>query len=148
MAPSLHHSRSPLIVSMWLQGFLSLRGSGYRPERKGYPLNNTWRQTCDSLSRPCVVVCLDLLGSNDTMVVDMATLRIPQGDLLEQRIPQGDLLEQRKQEITDLAGESLPSPRLASFHSLCSTHYECTSYTLNKLLKSVSHCSQSRRAAD
>lgn len=138
MAPSLHHSRSPLIVSMWLQGFLSLRGSGYRPERKGYPLNNTWRQTCDSLSRPCVVVCLDLLGSNDTMVVDMATLRRPQGDLLEQR----------KQEITDLAGESLPSPRLASFHSLCSTHYECTSYTLNKLLKSVSHCSQSRRAAD
>ena len=59
------------------QGFLSVRGTGYRKGRKGHPLPNIWRQWCDAKGQPCVVVEQDASGgaSRDVVVVDLAPLR-------------------------------------------------------------------------
>lgn len=68
-----------------LQGFLAVRGTGFRRGRKGWPINNSFRQWCDGKEWPCCVIEQDLTGNgNDVIVVDLATLR--QLDTTEVRI--------------------------------------------------------------
>ena len=38
------------------QGYLAVRGTGYRKERKGNPLPNIFRQWCDAKEVPCIVI--------------------------------------------------------------------------------------------
>lgn len=56
------------------RGFLTLKGSGYRRERKGSPLANIWRQLNDAMGRHCVLV--EQQGPNDTVLIDLSTLRL------------------------------------------------------------------------
>ncbi|KAL0037189.1 hypothetical protein WJX79_004730 [Trebouxia sp. C0005] len=58
------------------KGFLTLRGTGYRKERKGSPLANTFRQWCDAQAIVCIVIEQGF-GSDavDTVLVDLSTLR-------------------------------------------------------------------------
>lgn len=39
-----------------MQGYLAVRGTGYRKERKGNPLPNIFRQWCDAKEVPCIVI--------------------------------------------------------------------------------------------
>lgn len=58
-------------------GFLTVRGSGARRERKGAPLINTWRMWSDAERRAAVVLHLGT-GSQrdpDVVIVDLATMR-------------------------------------------------------------------------
>jgi hypothetical protein len=58
--------------------FLTVRGTGYRKERKGSPLCNIFRQRCDALEELCVVV-EKRSGSGpdgDRLVIDFSTLRV------------------------------------------------------------------------
>ena len=59
-----------------MQNFLTLKGSGYRRERKGSPLANIFRQWCDASELPCIAIEQGT-GDNplDTVVVDFVTLR-------------------------------------------------------------------------
>jgi hypothetical protein len=57
------------------RNYLSLRGSGYRRERKGSPLANIWRQLNDALARPCIVVEQSPAGNADVVLVDLSPLR-------------------------------------------------------------------------
>ena len=61
------------------QSFLTLKGSGYRAERKGSPLANIYRQWCDASCIPCILIEQGL-GSNpdDTVLVDFSPLRRPE----------------------------------------------------------------------
>ncbi|KAK9813952.1 hypothetical protein WJX73_006411 [Symbiochloris irregularis] len=56
--------------------FLTLKGSGYRKERKGSPLANIFRQWCDANGQPCIVIQQGT-GNDplDTLVLDLVTLR-------------------------------------------------------------------------
>ena len=57
-------------------GFVQLRGTGYRRERKGSPLANIHRQLCDALARPCVEIHRGLgADAVDEVVVDVSPLR-------------------------------------------------------------------------
>ena len=57
-------------------GFVQLRGTGYRRERKGSPLANIHRQLCDALARPCVEIHRGLgTDAIDEVVVDLSPLR-------------------------------------------------------------------------
>jgi len=68
----------PATRSQRIQGFLAVRGSGYR-RGLGHPLPNSFRQWCDAKGLPCVVVEQDPGGSNDdVVVVDLAPLRLLQ----------------------------------------------------------------------
>jgi len=64
-------------------GYLAVRGTGYRKERKGSPLWNTFRQRCDALGTICVVVekrsssSSSSGGGGDRLVIDLSTLRVP-----------------------------------------------------------------------
>lgn len=62
--------------------FLTLKGSGYRKERKGSPLANIYRQYCDAGGVPCVnVLLISSSGAmrgrrrEDLVLVDMAPTR-------------------------------------------------------------------------
>eukprot|EP00955_Chlamydomonas_euryale_P118485 366546-Chlamydomonas_euryale.AAC.18 len=44
------------VLDCWVQGFLAVRGTGYRKERRGHPLPNVFRQWCDARELPCVVI--------------------------------------------------------------------------------------------
>jgi hypothetical protein len=59
-----------------------LSGSGYRRERKGSPLANSWRQYADAFGMPCVLVQNG--GGEpprpDVVVVDLSPLRDARGD--------------------------------------------------------------------
>lgn len=59
------------------KGFLTLKGSGYRRERKGSPLANIYRQLSDAMNRPCVIV-MQQNGQNgqDIVLVDFSPLRL------------------------------------------------------------------------
>lgn len=60
-----------------MQGFLAVKGSGYRKARKGYPLPNIYRQWCDAKGTPCVVIEQALTGGEaDVVVVDLTPLRL------------------------------------------------------------------------
>jgi hypothetical protein len=56
------------------RGFLTLRGTGYRKERKGSPCANIWRQLSDAKARPCILVEQGPLG-DDVVTLDLSTLR-------------------------------------------------------------------------
>ncbi len=57
-------------------GFVQLRGTGYRRERKGSPLANIHRQLCDALARPCIEIHRGLgTDAVDEVVVDLSPLR-------------------------------------------------------------------------
>ncbi|KAL4520968.1 hypothetical protein Ndes2526B_g00147 [Nannochloris sp. 'desiccata'] len=56
------------------RGFLTLKGSGYRAERKGAPLANIWRQFNDANGRPCIVI--EQQGPLDTVLLDLSPLRL------------------------------------------------------------------------
>ena len=53
--------------------FLVVKGTGYRKERKGSPLQNIWRQRCDALAT--LTVCIEKRSTEDTVVIDFSTLR-------------------------------------------------------------------------
>lgn len=55
-------------------GFLTVRGTGYRKNRKGSPVGNTFRQRCDALAQICVVV--EKRSDSDKVVIDISTLRV------------------------------------------------------------------------
>lgn len=57
------------------RGYLTLRGTGYRKERKGSPLANIYRQMCDAHAQHCVVVENLPGGQMDCVLVDLSTLR-------------------------------------------------------------------------
>ncbi len=56
-------------------GYLTVRGTGYRKERKGSPVYNTFRQRCDALEEICVVH--EKRSGLDWVVIDFSTLRVP-----------------------------------------------------------------------
>lgn len=61
----------------WLQGYLPVRGTGYRKGRKGNPLPNIYRQWCDAKAQACIVIEQDLIGNGkDCVVVDLSPLRV------------------------------------------------------------------------
>lgn len=63
------------------KGFLAVRGTAYRKERKGHPLPNIFRQWCDANSLPCVIIEQDASGGSlDVVVVDLSTLRLLDSD--------------------------------------------------------------------
>ncbi len=55
-------------------GFLTVRGTGYRKNRKGSPVVNTFRQRCDALARLCVTI--EKRSDSDRVVIDFSTLRV------------------------------------------------------------------------
>ena len=55
------------------RGYLRTRGVGYRRERRGSPLANTFRQYCDALGRVMVHVAQD--AELDTIYLDYSPLR-------------------------------------------------------------------------
>ena len=55
-------------------GYLTLKGTGYRKERKGSPLWNIFRQRCDALQELCVVV--EKHPTEDKLWIDFSTLRV------------------------------------------------------------------------
>lgn len=55
-------------------GYLTIRGTGYRRERKGSPLHNIYRQRCDALEQICVII--EKRTNEDTVVIDFSTLRV------------------------------------------------------------------------
>jgi len=57
------------------KGYLTVKGTGYRKERKGSPLHNIWRQRCDALKTVCLIV--EKRPIQDTVVMDFSTLRVP-----------------------------------------------------------------------
>jgi hypothetical protein len=57
-----------------VSSFLTVRGNGYRKERKGSPLQNIWRQRCDALAT--LAVCVEKRCTEDTVVMDFSTLRV------------------------------------------------------------------------
>lgn len=59
------------------KGFLTLRGSGYRRERKGSPLANIYRQLSDVEGRACVLLEQDSgVAGEDVLLVDLSPLRL------------------------------------------------------------------------
>ncbi|KAI8113076.1 hypothetical protein M9435_003082 [Picochlorum sp. BPE23] len=59
------------------KGYLTLKGTGYRKERKGSPLANIYRQYCDARDMLCVNVLLRQHGGQqgDVVLVDMTPKR-------------------------------------------------------------------------
>lgn len=55
-------------------GFLTVRGTGYRKERKGSPICNTYRQRCDALDEICIII--EKRMECDTVLIDFSTLRV------------------------------------------------------------------------
>lgn len=55
--------------------YLTLNGTGYRKNRKGSPLVNTFRQRCDALSELCIII--EKRADVDTVIIDFSTLRVP-----------------------------------------------------------------------
>lgn len=71
------------------KGFLTLRGTGYRKERKGSPLANTFRQWCDAQASLCVVIEQGFgINAMDTVLVDMSTLRRNSVEQVKERCTQ------------------------------------------------------------
>ncbi|KAJ8605853.1 hypothetical protein CTAYLR_000535 [Chrysophaeum taylorii] len=52
------------------KGFAEIAGSGWRRERRDAPLANTWRNWCDAVARPAII-----LHKPDVVVVDLSPLR-------------------------------------------------------------------------
>lgn len=56
-------------------GYLSIRGTGYRKNRKGSPLCNTFRQRCDALEDICIIIEKGH-KDGDRILIDFSTLRV------------------------------------------------------------------------
>jgi len=54
--------------------YLTVRGTGYRKERKGSPVCNTFRQRCDALETICIII--EKRAEADTLIIDFSTLRV------------------------------------------------------------------------
>lgn len=71
--------RKAYTLATTTRGFLTIKGSGYRKERKGSPLANIYRQYCDAGGVPCVNVMLISSGGGkrreDFVLVDMSPTR-------------------------------------------------------------------------
>ena len=81
------------------RGYLRLEGTGYRRERKGSPLANSWRQRNDSRAKPTLVMMKatgrDLKGGRDvtdTVCVDWSTMREPGNANLRKAIEESSRL--------------------------------------------------------
>lgn len=75
--PSQATDHPDWVACAFSQGFLQVRGTGYRKGRKGNPLPNIYRQWCDAKAQACIVIEQDMTGSGlDTVVVDLAPLRM------------------------------------------------------------------------
>lgn len=71
-----HAAAAAVAAALLPQGFLQVRGTGYRKGRKGHPLPNIYRQWCDAKAQPCIVIEQDASGGSiDVVVVDLAPLR-------------------------------------------------------------------------
>ncbi|CAM9939492.1 unnamed protein product [Ectocarpus sp. 13 AM-2016] len=72
------------------QGYVVLRGTGYRRERKGSPLQNIFRQFCDAKAIPCTSV---LTGQGpdavDEVEIDFSPLRTSR-DVMDSLFEQAD----------------------------------------------------------
>jgi len=82
--------------------FLTVKGTGYRKERKGSPLQNIWRQRCDALA--IVYVCIEKRSSEDTVVIDLSTLRTRDDATLVNMIM--DLLKSKYPDLYKLVVDS------------------------------------------
>lgn len=59
------------------KGFLEMAGSGWRKQRRGAPLANTYRSWCDSQGVPGLTLHKDKDG-RDEVVLDLSPMRIPE----------------------------------------------------------------------
>lgn len=58
------------------RGYLQLRGTGYRKERKGSPLANIHRQLADAKIKPCIQIQRGSgVNAYDIIAIDVSTLR-------------------------------------------------------------------------
>ena len=55
------------------KSYLTIKGTGYRKERKGAPLANIYRQYCDANAVPCVNLLL--AGTSNILLVEQTTTR-------------------------------------------------------------------------
>ena len=100
------------------RGYLRLEGTGYRRERKGSPLANSWRQRNDAKAMPTVVMMKatgrDLKGRKDvrdTVCVDWSTMREPGNGNLRTSIEEASRLiagEEGMEEVDSEEGEFGP----------------------------------------
>jgi len=58
------------------KGFLEIGGSGWRAERRGAPLVNSYRSLCDARGQVCITLHKGNTGM-DELVVDFSPLRLP-----------------------------------------------------------------------
>lgn len=58
------------------KGFLEVAGSGWRKERRGTPLLNTYRLWCDASAVPAIFVQKSAGGDEDGVSVDLSPLRM------------------------------------------------------------------------
>ena len=64
------------------QGFLQVKGSSWRAQRRDAPLLNSYRSLMDARGRPAIVLhklnpSLDSTGGEDILVIDLSPLRYP-----------------------------------------------------------------------
>eukprot|EP00537_Pseudo-nitzschia_pungens_P001174 CAMPEP_0172369626 /NCGR_PEP_ID=MMETSP1060-20121228/33581_1 /TAXON_ID=37318 /ORGANISM="Pseudo-nitzschia pungens, Strain cf. cingulata" /LENGTH=279 /DNA_ID=CAMNT_0013094603 /DNA_START=152 /DNA_END=988 /DNA_ORIENTATION=+ len=88
-------------------GFLTVRGNGYRKERKGSPVWNTHRQRCDALEELCIVV--EKRPDIDRVVIDFSTLRVPDDSKL----------------VTFILESVFRSKHQGFYNALISNHLDC-----------------------
>ena len=87
-------------------GYLSIRGTGYRKNRKGSPVCNTFRQRCDALECLCIMIekrtttgasksgtsksntsnTSNTSDGGDRLVIDFSTLRVKDDTLFVKKI--------------------------------------------------------------
>ena len=97
-----------------VQGWLTVKGTGYRRERKGSPIANLFRQWCDAQARPCVMLEQGFGNdAKDTVLVDLATLRsldrTPVSTLCAEQQREGLLLLTQKLSVVATASGRLPA---------------------------------------
>ena len=81
-------------------GYLTLKTTGYRKERKGSPLWNTFRQRCDALQRLCVVI--EKYPSEDKVWIDFSTLRVKNDSIYVSSILQDVFRKKYPESLHDL----------------------------------------------
>lgn len=61
------------------KGFLQIHGSGWRKQRRGSPILNSWRNWCDARCHPSIVLHKSTSPESqpDSIIVDLSPLRIP-----------------------------------------------------------------------
>ncbi len=73
-------------------GYVTVRGTGYRKNRKGSPVVNTFRQRCDALAQICVIV--EKRSESDRVVIDFSTLRLQNDSSLVSFLMEAVFLEE------------------------------------------------------